>query len=81
MRRKTKVGSEVITKATLCQRAGRELKEFALLAAHLYVTLGAVILMKAAVLHDYGVDFTPWGIAAVKAILLQSLVFEGGIQK
>ena len=81
MRRETKVGPEVIAKATLRQRAGRELKEFALLAAYLYVTLGAMILLKAAVLHDYGINFTPWGIAAVKAAVLAKFLLLGKAMK
>jgi hypothetical protein len=39
------------TKAPLHQRAMQELKEFAILTIYLYVTLGAVVLMKTAVLH------------------------------
>ena len=56
------MATETTAKATLPQRAVHELKEVAILTAYLYVTLGAVILMKATVLHDAGVSFTPWGI-------------------
>jgi hypothetical protein len=49
------------------QRVMHELTEFAILTAYLYVTLGAVILMKASVLHDQGVGFVPWGTAILKA--------------
>ena len=44
-----------------------ELKEVVFITLYLYVTLGAVILMKTAALHTQGVEFTPWGIAIVKA--------------
>jgi hypothetical protein len=71
------MATETTAKATLPQRAVHELKEIAILTAYLYVTLGAVILMKAAVLHDAGVSFTPWGIAAVKALVLAKFMLIG----
>ena len=51
--------------ATLRQRATNELKELALMSLYLYITLGAVILMKTAVLHTEGIEFTAWGFAIV----------------
>jgi hypothetical protein len=53
----------------------------AILAAYLYVTLGAVIVMKTAVLHAAGVSFTPWGIAAVKALVLAKFMLIGRAMK
>jgi hypothetical protein len=58
-----------------------ELKELAIVAVYLYITLGAVILMKAAVLHDQGISFVPWGIAAVKAALLAKFILLGRAMK
>jgi hypothetical protein len=54
-----------------------EFKELAILTAYLYVTIGAVILMKAAVLHGAGVSFVPWGIAIVKALVLAKFMLIG----
>ena len=71
------MATETNAKATLHQRAVHELKEIAILTAYLWVTLGAVILMKAAVLHDAGVSFTPWGIAIVKALVLAKFMLIG----
>jgi hypothetical protein len=71
------VATETTKKATLHQRAVHELKEFAILTAYLYITLGAVILMKAAVLRDAGISFTPLGIAAVKALVLAKFMLIG----
>jgi hypothetical protein len=65
------------TKATPRQRAVHELKELAIVAVYLYITLGAVIMMKTAVLHDQGISFAPWGIAAVKAVLLAKFILLG----
>jgi hypothetical protein len=66
-------------KAPLHQRAMHEFKELAIISAYLYVTLGAVILMKAAVLHAEGIAFTPWGIAIVKAVVLGKFVMLGNL--
>ncbi len=64
-------------KATLPQRAIHETKELVILTAYLYVTLGAVIAMKTAVLHTRGIEFAPWGIAIVKALLLAKFMLLG----
>ena len=71
------MATEATAKATLGQQAVHEFKEMAILAVYLWVTLGAVILMKAAVLHDAGISFTPWGIAAVKALVLAKFMLIG----
>jgi hypothetical protein len=68
-------------KATLHQSAIRELKEFAILAVYLYITLGSVILMKTAVLHSQGIEFAPWGIAIVKAAVLAKFMLLGKAMK
>jgi hypothetical protein len=73
------VATETSTKATLQQRAMHELKELAIISAYLYVTLGAVILMKTAVLRTEGVEFIPWGIAIVKAVVLGKFVLLGNM--
>ena len=71
------MATETTTKPTLGRRAVHEFKELAILTAYLYVTLGAVILMKAAVLHGAGVSFIPWGIAIVKALVLAKFMLIG----
>jgi hypothetical protein len=71
----------VITKTTakppLHQRAVHELKELVFISLYLYITIGAVILMKTAVLRTEGIEFTPWGIAIVKAVLLAKFMLLG----
>jgi hypothetical protein len=69
------------TKAPLHQRAVHELKEFAILTIYLYVTLGAVVLMKTAVLHTQGIEFIPWGIAIVKALVLAKFMMLGNAMR
>ena len=71
------MATEATAKATLGQRAVHEFKEVAILTAYLYITLGAVILMKAAALHGAGVSFVPWGIATVKALVLAKFMLIG----
>jgi hypothetical protein len=63
--------TEIHAKATLPQRAVHEFREFAILTVYLYITLGAVVLMKTAVLHTEGIEFAPWGIAVVKAAVFK----------
>jgi hypothetical protein len=45
------VATETPAKATLQQRATHEIKELLIVTAYLYITLGAVIAVKTAVLH------------------------------
>jgi hypothetical protein len=75
------VATETYLKATLRQRAMHELTEFIILTAYLYITLGAVILMKASVLHDYGINSAVWGIAIVKAAVLAKFMLIGHAMK
>jgi hypothetical protein len=69
------------TKATLRQRGMHEFKEFVLISLYLYITLGAVILMKTAVLHTQGIAFAPWGVAVVKAVVLAKFMLLGEAMK
>ncbi len=69
--------TETAAKAPLHQRAMHELKELVFISLYLYVSLGAVILMKTAVLHGQGIEFTPWGIAIVKALVLAKFMLLG----
>jgi hypothetical protein len=75
------VATETTVKASLQQRAMHEVKEFAILAVYLYITLGAVILMKTAVLHSQGIEFAFWGVAAIKAVVLAKFMLIGNALK
>jgi hypothetical protein len=76
-RQEAMMPNEIHPKATLQQRAVHEFTEFAILTVYLYITLGAVIVMKTAVLHSEGIEFAPWGIAIVKALLLAKFMLVG----
>jgi hypothetical protein len=73
------VAAETYAKATLRQRAEHELKELAIINAYLYVTLGAVMLLKTAALYTQGIAFAPWSIAIVKAVVLGKFVLLGNL--
>jgi len=45
------------------------------------VPIGAVILMKTAVLHTEGIEVAPWGIAVVKAAVLAKFMMLGYVMK
>ena len=75
------MATDTHAKATLRGRAVHELAELAIITSYLYVTLGAVILMKVSVLRDQGVSFAPWGIAAVKAVVLAKFILIGRAMK
>jgi hypothetical protein len=68
-------------KPGLPKRAASELKEFIILTCYLYVTLGAVIVMKTAVLHSHGIHSALWGVAIVKALLLAKFMLIGRAMK
>lgn len=68
-------------KATLPQRAVHEFRSLVILTAYLYVTLGSVIVMKAAVLHTQGIDTALWGVAIVKALVLAKFILVGHAMK
>jgi hypothetical protein len=73
--------TESAAKTSLHGRAIHELKEFVIIAVYLYITLGAVILLKSAVLHTVGIEFEPWGIAIVKAMVLAKFMLLGNAMK
>jgi hypothetical protein len=63
--------------ASLRRKAVHEFGEMAALGLYLYICLGAVVLLKAAILRDVGIDTAIWGIAAVKALLLAKFMLIG----
>ena len=75
------MATEITVRPTVQQRAMHEFKELAVLFVYLYITLGAVILMKTAVLHSQGIEFAFWGVAAVKAAVLAKFMLIGNAMK
>jgi hypothetical protein len=62
---------------SLRERAFHELKEMLALAAYLYVALAALLLERTALLHEQGINYTAWGSAAIKALLLAKFMLFG----
>ncbi len=63
-------GASAETQVTLAQRARRELIEYFVVASYLFVCFGALIFYKASILHGEGIEFTVFGLAIVKALIL-----------
>src|SRR5262252_2752243 len=64
-------------KDSLRKRAADELREFLLIAAYLYVCFTALAYFKAAILQAQGVEFAPFGFAAVKALICAKFMSIG----
>jgi hypothetical protein len=61
----------------LAHRLAHELKEYAAVSVYLYVCLGALLLYKGAVLQAEGIGYAPYGLAAVKALILGKFMLVG----
>jgi len=68
---------EETTTATVRQKVGRELRAYAVLAAYLFLCFVALILYKRALLQTQGIPYSPFGIAAVKALVLGKFILLG----
>jgi Na+-transporting NADH:ubiquinone oxidoreductase subunit NqrD len=66
-----------VSEASLKQRAREELRNYAIVAAYLYVCFGAILLYKTALLREEGVAFLPHGLAAIKALILGKFILIG----
>lgn len=62
-------------------RAVDEFKQLAVLTAFLFIVIASTNIMKAAVLHTYGVDTAVWGSAIVKAAVLAKFIALGKVLK
>jgi hypothetical protein len=66
-----------VSEASLKERAREELRNYAIVAAYLYVCFGAILLYKTALLREEGVVFLPHGLAAIKALILGKFILIG----
>jgi hypothetical protein len=69
--------AESVHKASLQERAVEEFKLVLVLALYLYICLGALLLLKTAILRGEGISYTAWGLAAVKALVLAKFMAVG----
>ena len=59
------------------ERLIEELRRVAITTVYLYVCFVAVLLYRMSVLHAYGIDYWPFGLAAIKALVLGKFVMLG----
>lgn len=59
------------------ERLREEVREFVFIFLYLWVCFGAVMIFKAAVLRDVGIDTVPLGVAALKAAILGKFLLLG----
>ena len=71
------MSSNIPSAAAVSRKVGHELKQFALIAAYLYICFGALIFYKWTILRGAGIDFAPFGLAAIKALLLAKFILMG----
>lgn len=69
--------SGVPSKATARERISEEFREFVIIAAYLYVCFTALAYLKAAILRAHGIDFAPFGFAAIKALISAKFILVG----
>src|SRR5437899_5776457 len=69
--------SDIKVKTPFRQRAITEAKEILILTVYLFIAIGAMNVIKAAVLHSHGIEVSYWGLAIVKALLLAKFVMLG----
>jgi hypothetical protein len=67
------------SKVSIGKRATDELKEFAIIAAYLYVCFAAIIYLKVSILKAHGIEFASFGFAAIKALICAKFVSLGEI--
>ncbi len=62
---------------TVRRKLGHELQQYAIISAYLYICFGALIFYKTAILRGEGIDYAPYGLAAVKALVLGKFILMG----
>lgn len=67
----------VAATSSLRDRITGELREFAIIAAYLYVCFTALAYLKAAILQAQGIPFAPFGFAALKALICAKFLLIG----
>ena len=71
------MSSEKPSAMTIGEKMGHELRQFGLIAGYLYVCFGALILYKMAILRGQGIGYAPYGLAAIKALVLSKFILVG----
>jgi GYF domain 2 len=64
----------IAPKPTLVQRARHELVEYFVISAYLFVCFGSLLFYKSAILRNDGIEFTVFGLALAKALILGKFI-------
>jgi hypothetical protein len=59
------------------KKMSHEVKEYVGISLYLYVCFGAILFYKAAALQAYGIDYAPYGLVAIKALILAKFMLVG----
>ena len=62
---------------SLASRAAHELKRYLATSFYLFVCFGALIFYKKAVLNAHGFEYTIYGLAAIKALIMAKFMLVG----
>jgi hypothetical protein len=71
--------SEGSAKVLIGTRVKHELREFVVIAAYLFICFTALAYLKASILKAHGIEFAPFGFAAVKALVCAKFVSVGHV--
>lgn len=66
-------------KQNLRERVVGELKEFCAVALYLYICFTTLAYLKSAILQAHGIEFAPFGFAAVKALICAKFMAVGRV--
>jgi hypothetical protein len=69
--------TQTLTRPSIASRLAHEIKQYAAVTLYLYICLGAFLLYKGALLQSAGIDYAPYGIAAIKALILAKFMMVG----
>jgi hypothetical protein len=75
----TQMNSRSPPKVSIGAKVTDELKEFAIIAAYLYVCFTALLFYKASILKAYDIPFAPFGFAVAKALICAKFVSVGHV--
>jgi hypothetical protein len=74
MREATRSDTAITQKTTLAQRVRHELVEYLAISAYLFVCFSSLLFYKLAILRNGGIEFTAFGLALVKALILGQFI-------
>jgi Na+-translocating ferredoxin:NAD+ oxidoreductase RnfE subunit len=71
------MGSGIPPKASVREKVTHEFREFVVIAIYLFIFFTALSYFKATSLHAYGIDYAPFGLAAIKALIFAKFILIG----